>query len=103
MVNHKQNLFQIGIRACSEKHTYKLVYNAREIVFRLGTHCYALKGAIEMNDCRMSKDLVVLLWKKGIISDQDYENLFYVKYARNLKDPENKEYADKIAESRRKR
>ena len=55
-----------------------------------------------MNDCRMAKDLAVLLWKKGIISDQDYENLFFCEYARNLKEPKYRKYSKKISESRQR-
>ena len=52
------------------------------------------------NDCQIAKDLVNLLWKKGIISDQDYENLFYCEYARDLKDPKFLEYAQDIKNCR---
>ena len=52
------------------------------------------------SDCQMVKDLVNHLWRKGIISDQAYENLFYCEYARDLKDIKNFRYAQEIKKCR---
>ena len=51
-------------------------------------------------DCQIAKDLVNVLWKKGIISDQEYENLYFCEYARDLKDIKYFDYAQSIKKCR---
>jgi len=52
------------------------------------------------DDGRMTRGLVEILWRKGIISNQDYENLFYGEYARDLSLDENKLYEKSLEVSR---
>jgi len=47
-------------------------------------------------DCEMVTMLTNILWKKGVISDQDYEDLFYREYARDLSEDVYKKYAKEL-------
>lgn len=49
----------------------------------------------------MCQKLIGILWHKGIISNQDYENLYFCENAKDLSDSKNKIYADAIEKARK--
>lgn len=53
------------------------------------------------NDCMASK-LAELLWLKGVISTQQYENLFYEDFSRDLSNLKNFKYRESLESYRQK-